>query len=106
MENKPRASFIIPLRWFTKDKEYLGKNLAKQIKKQIGDSDGLKFITVYAVLLTVRAYEPEKIKITKKFLQKELKPILPNGKLLEIHKSFVQQRSKTVSPTVDFNLFY
>lgn len=107
-DRKPKISFIFPYRWFTDDKEFLGVNLVNKIEGTVGKENlqELKFVVPYAITVNYYAYKPVDVPLTEKSIQKLLKPIFPNGKCMNFESFFMQARSKTVLPVIDFQIYF
>lgn len=105
--SSPRISFTFPFRWLNDDKEFLGKNLVRQVTKFVG-ADGLedlKTIQVYKIVIDYHAYEPKTFEVTPKEIQKLLKPVLPYGKCLDVEKRYNWHKSRTMLPLMDLKIY-
>lgn len=106
----PQITFLVPLRVFTENKDFLGKNLTNWIFKQIGKSDStvemLEGVMAYRILLAYQSYKPVTIPFTKVQCQKYLKEVFPNAKCLGVSEEFTQHKSKSMLPVIDFQIYF
>lgn len=105
---KPIVNFLLPYRMFTDDKEFLARNLVRKISVFMGEESVplLKSVTAYRVMLYQQGYKPVTLSIAEREMQRMLKPVIPNGKCIGCETMFVQTKSKTMLPVVDFQLFF
>lgn len=108
MANKPKVSFLLPIRMFQEDKEFLGINLVKKVNTFLlpDDLPSLRMVQTYYIKTEVNAYKPIELNITKTLLGKMLKPVFPNGKLIDYESFFVQSKSRTMLPIVNVEIYY
>lgn len=105
MNPKPTISFLLPYRWLTDDKKYLGENLRRQIIMFLGDQDALQQVLMYRVHVSYTYREPIQIPLTKTQLQLALKPLMPVAKCLDITQEYKYKKSKTMLPLVEFQFY-
>lgn len=106
--SNPNITFLFPYRWLNDDKAFLGANLVKSIQQQIGKGDSaslLKRVMAYNVTIAYQSYYPVTVDLAVKDLQRMLKPIFPNGKLIDLEVEYTQHKSKTMLPLMDFQIF-
>jgi len=105
----PKISFLFPLRWLTdkQDREFLEKNLHRQIEHRVGADNMELLLNVFAykATLVLYSYMPSKTPLTAPQLEKLLHPIL-QGKCMSLEYDFVQTKSKTMSPACELKLFF
>jgi len=109
MAANPKVTFLIPIRWFNDDREFLSKNLERKLRQCFPNDEEiniLRLVQAYTVKLTCHAYKPVEVPLTQKQIQLLLKPVFKNGKCLGIDWEFEQVKSKTVLPVIDFQLFF
>ena len=110
-ERKPRISFNFPYRWLVEEKEFLGKRLVDQAKRsslsQIyhPDLDPGPPLS-YQVVLKYHSYQPVKVPITQKQVEKFLKDLFPSGRCVSFQTFFVQTNSPTMLPVMEFEIYY
>ncbi len=106
----PKITFLTPFRWFVDpDRAFLGQNLQNKIIRFFPDPEEatrLRMVQAYAIKLVCHANRPVDVPLTAKQAQLLLKPIFSHGKCLDVDWEFVQAKSKTMLPVVDFQLFF
>lgn len=108
IQPKPRVSFLFPYRWLNDDREYLEDNLRRQFIKDWGDVHLYELEGIPAYRITVIYYhrEPIDIPLTKTFIQKAFRKLFPIGRCLGVNTDFVQKKSKTMLPVLDFQVYF
>lgn len=106
--NKPSLSFLVPYRWFNEDKEFLGENLYRMIKRDLGknaEMSALDTVLAYRVVIAYQFNKPVDFSISKTQLQRLLKKCFPNAKCLSAEVQFIQN-TKYPLPACDFQIFF
>lgn len=113
--NKPDISFTFPIRWINdpEDRKFLKKNLEKMIagkaKLKAPHHPDLPFkqpMGTYKVRIRQHAWQPEKIKLTQKQLEKLLEDVYPGQKLIYFDTFFVQKNQRESLPTLEMQIFF
>lgn len=105
--NKPAITFLLPYRFLTTDREYLGANMVSKIKKFMGEWDDRMFarVAAYSLVISQQGFKPVTVSVSARDVTKMLKPIFPNGKCISSDSFFVQTKSKTMLPVLDFQIY-
>lgn len=109
---KPRISFTFPYRWINdpEDRKYLDENLLKEVR---GGSQyavmhanlPMPTANAYIVHLKYYAYQPVKIKLTKKEIEKILKPFFGNAPCAAFETFFVQ-KPRPGLPVMEMEIYF
>lgn len=104
----PKYSFTFPYRWLKEDKEFLGENIKRQIIRSAGSNykDDLMTVLAYKVLIEYHSNKPVNFVFTKAMCQKFLKTVFVNAKCIDVDTEFIQHKSKTMLPIMNFQLFF
>lgn len=108
---KPRITFTFPIRWLNEDREFLGENLVRSVKRAQSSAPVhprlmMSPVQGYWVILRCHAYNPQKIKLTQQQLEKYLKPMYPYGHCMLLEHKFVQEDSPTLLPVMELQILY
>lgn len=98
----------MPYRWLKEDKEFLVPNIKRQFIRDWGQDHTyeLEGIPAYRVIITCHSQKPIKEELTKTVVQKALKEFFPIGRCVRVDNDFVQTKSKTMLPVLQFQVFF
>lgn len=110
---RPKISFTFPYRWLEdpEDRKYLTKNLQNEARRSglyqiMHPSLPNPLASSYIIYLKYHAYQPVKINLTKKEIEKIFKPMFGGAQCLAFETFFVQKPTPEGLPVMELEVYY
>jgi hypothetical protein len=108
---KPKINFTFPFRWLKEDKEFLQKNLERNLGHGLNKNPMHPMLmsntpNTYFIRLKQHAYQPKPYKITKEELQEMMSGYFMGARCVGLEKFFVQTSSLTALPVMEMEIYF